>query len=45
VNGRGKTKKKDLYVRTGRDETKRKTQERMGRGSRKISPSARSEKM
>jgi hypothetical protein len=36
--------KKDLYSRTGRDETKRKTQERMER-SRKRSSSAGSEKM
>jgi hypothetical protein len=37
--------KKDLHSRTGRDETKRKTQERMERRSRKRSPSAGSEKM
>jgi hypothetical protein len=36
---------KDLHSRTGRDETKGKTQERMERGSRKGSASARSEKM
>jgi hypothetical protein len=37
--------KKDLHSRTGRDETKRKTQERMERRSRKTSSSAGSEKM
>jgi len=37
--------KKDLHPRTGRDETKRKTQEWMERGSRKRSSSAGSEKM
>jgi len=37
--------KKDLHPRTGRDETKGKTQERMERGSRKRSSSAGSEKM
>jgi hypothetical protein len=36
---------KDLHSRTGRDETKRKTQERMERRSRKRSSSAGSEKM
>jgi hypothetical protein len=36
---------KNLHSRTGRDETKRKTQERMERRSRKRSSSARSEKM
>jgi hypothetical protein len=36
--------KKDLHSRTGRDETKRKTQERMEK-SRKSSSSAESEKM
>ena len=36
---------KDLHSRTARDETKRKTQERMDRRSRKRSLSARSEKM
>jgi len=35
----------DLHSRTGRDETKRKTQERMERRSRKRSSSAGSEKM
>ena len=37
--------KKDLHSRTGRDEKKWKTQERMERGSRKRSSSAGSEKM
>ena len=37
--------KKDLHSRTGRDETKGKTQERMERRSRKRSSSAGSEKM
>jgi hypothetical protein len=36
---------KKLHSRTGRDETKRKTQERMERRSRNISSSAGSEKM
>jgi hypothetical protein len=36
---------KDLHSRTGRDETKRKTQERMERRSRKRSSIAGSEKM
>jgi len=36
---------KDLHSRTGRNETKRKTQQRMGRRSRKRSSSAGSEKM
>jgi len=36
---------KNLHPRTGRDETKGKTQERMERGSRKRSSSAGSEKM
>jgi len=36
---------KDLHPRTGRDETKGKTQERMERGSRKRSSSAGSEKI
>ena len=36
---------RDLHSRTGRDETKRKTQERMERRSRKRSSSAGSEKM
>jgi hypothetical protein len=38
-------KKKDLHSRTGRDETKRKTHERMERRSRKRSSSAGSKKM
>jgi hypothetical protein len=37
--------KKDLHSRTGRDETKRKTQEKMQRRSGKRSSSAGSEKM
>jgi len=37
--------KKDLHSRTGRDETKRKAQERMERRSRKRSSSVGSEKM
>jgi len=37
--------KKDLHSRTGRDEKKGKTQEKMGRGSRKKYSSAGSEKM
>jgi len=37
--------KKDLHSRIGSDELKRKTQERMGRRSRKRSSSAGSEKM
>jgi len=36
---------KDLHSRTGKDEAKGKTQERMERGSRKRSSSAGSEKM
>ena len=40
----GQDAKKDLHLRTGRDE-KGKTQERMERGSRKRSSSAGSEKM
>jgi len=43
-NGGGKDAQKDLHSRTGRDEKKGKTQERMERGSRKRS-SAGSEKM
>jgi hypothetical protein len=43
-NGREKDAQKDLHSRTGRDETKRKTQERMER-SRKRSSSVGSEKM
>jgi len=37
--------KNDLHSRTGRDEAKGKTQERMEKGSRKRSSSAGSEKM
>jgi hypothetical protein len=37
--------KKDLHSRTGRDETKRKTQGRMGKRSRKRSSSTGSENM
>jgi len=44
-NGGGQGAPKDLHSRTGRDETKRKTQERMERRSRKKSSSAGSEKM
>ena len=44
-NGRGYDAQKDLHSRTGRDETKRKTQERRERRSRKRSSSAGSEKM
>ena len=44
-NGGGQDAQKDLHSRTGRDETKGKTQERMERGSRKGSSSAGSEKM
>ena len=43
-NGGGQDAHKDLHPRTGRDETKGKTQERMERGSRKRSSSAGSEK-
>ena len=43
--GEDRMPKKDLHSRTGRDETTGKTQERMGRGSRKRSSSAGSEKM
>ena len=43
-NGGGKDAQKDLHSRTGRDEKKGKTQERMERGSRKRSSSAGSEK-
>jgi len=39
-NGGGQDAQKDLRPRTGRDETKRKTQERMERGSRNRSSSA-----
>ena len=44
-NGGGQDAQKDLHSRTGRDEKKGKTQEKMERGSRKRSSSARSEKM
>jgi hypothetical protein len=44
-NGGGYDARKDLHSRPGRDETKGKTQERMERGNRKKSSSARSEKM
>ena len=39
-NGGGEDAQKDLHSRTGRDETKRKTQERRERRSRKRSSSA-----
>ena len=41
----GQDAQKDLHSRTGKDETKGKTQERMKRGSRKRSSSAGSEKV
>ena len=41
----GQDAQKDLHSRTGRDEKKGKTQERMERGSRKRASSAGSEKM
>ena len=44
-NGGGQGVQKDIYSRTGRDEKKRKTQEKIERGSRKRSSSAGSEKM
>jgi hypothetical protein len=44
-NGGGWDAQKDLHSITGRDETKRKTQEIMERRSRKRSSSAGSEKM
>ena len=44
-NGGGQDAQKDLHSRTGKDEKKGKTQERMERGSRKRSTSAGSEKM
>jgi len=44
-NGGGWDAQKDLHSRTGRDEKKRKTQEKVERGSRKRSSSAGSEKM
>ena len=44
-NGGGQDAQKDLHSRTGREEKKGKTQEKMERGSRKRSSSAGSEKM
>ena len=44
-NGRRQGAQKDLHSRSGRDETKGKTQESMERGSRKRSSRARSENM
>jgi hypothetical protein len=44
-NEGGQDAQKDLHSKTGRDETKRKTQERIERRSRKKSSSAGSEKM
>ena len=44
-NGGGLDAQKDLHSRTGRDEKKGKTQEKMERGSRKRSSSAGSDKM
>ena len=44
-NGGGKDAQKDLHSRTGRDEKKGKTQEKLERGSKKTSSSAGSEKM
>jgi len=44
-NGGGQDAQKDLHSRTGRDEKKGKTLEKMERGSRKRSPSAGSGKM
>ena len=44
-NGGGQDVRNDLHSRTGRDEKKGKTQEKMERGSRKRSSSAGSEKM
>jgi hypothetical protein len=44
-NGGGYDAPKDLHSRTGRDETKRKTQEMMERRSRKRSSSVGSEKV
>jgi len=44
-NGEGYVAQEDLHSRNGRNETKGKTQERMERGSRKRSSSARIEKM
>ena len=44
-NGGGQDAQKDLHSRTGRDEKKGETQEKMERGSGKRSSSAGSEKM
>ena len=44
-NGRGQDDQKDLHSKTGKNETKGKTKERMERGNRKRSSSAGSEKM
>ena len=44
-NGGGQDAQKDLHSRTGRDEKKGKTQEKMERGSRKRSSSVGTEKM
>jgi len=44
-NGGGQDAQKDLHSRTGRDDAKGKTQERIEGGSRKRSSSAGSEKM
>ena len=44
-NGGGQDAQNDLHSRTGRDEMKRKTQEKMERRSRKRSSSVGSEKM
>jgi len=44
-NGGGQDAQKDLHSRNGRDEMKRKTQEKMERRSRERSLSAGSEKM
>jgi hypothetical protein len=44
-NGGGLDAQKDLHPRTGRDETKGRTQEMMERGSRKRISSAGSEKL
>ena len=44
-SGEGQDAQKDLHSGTGREEKKGKTQEKMGRGSRKRSSSAGSEKM
>ena len=44
-NGGGQDAQKDLHSRTGRDEMKRKTQEKMERRSRKRSSSAGSKKI